>query len=292
MRVALPTCSKLPDWEVDDGPLHAALADRGVDVEHPVWDDARVDWSRYRGCLIRTTWDYQEKREAFVAWAKRVAELTTLFNPCNIVEWNTHKSYLRDLERCGVPVTPTVWLHPGESVPLQRILRERAWSKAFLKPAIGATARETLRFEASAAGLADAEQHLHRMLQTETMLLQPYWSSVETRGELSAIFVDGRITHAVRKIPVRGDYRVQDDFGGSDQLVTLSDDEVALARRCMAAVDAHENEPLLYGRVDFLFDDDGGLRLSELELVEPSLFFRHCPSAADALAEALCRRLG
>ncbi len=292
MRIALPTCSNLPDWEVDDGALHAALANRSVDVERPVWDDSNIDWSRYRACLIRTTWDYQEKREAFVAWAQRVAEQTTLFNPCSIVEWNTHKSYLRDLEQRGVPVTPTVWLNPGESVDLSGILSERGWQRAFLKPAIGATARETLRFEATPTGLADAEQHLHRMLQTETMLLQPYWSSVETRGELSAIFVDGRITHAVRKVPVRGDYRVQDDFGGSDELVTLSDHEVALARRCMAAVEPDGQGPLLYGRVDFLFDDDGGLRLSELELVEPSLFFRHCPTAADALAEALCRRLG
>lgn len=88
-----------------------------------------------------------------------------------------------------------------------------------------------------------------------------------------------------------GDYRVQDDFGGSDELITLSDDEVALARRCMAAVEPNGHGSLLYGRVDFLCDDDGGLRLSELELVEPSLFFRHCPTAA-ALAEALCRRLG
>ena len=75
MRIALPTCSNLPEWEEDDRPLHAALAERGVDVERPVWDDAGIDWSRYRACLIRTTWDYQEKREAFVAWARRVAEL-------------------------------------------------------------------------------------------------------------------------------------------------------------------------------------------------------------------------
>ena len=114
---------------------------------------------------------------------------------------------------------------------------------------------------------------------------------METRGELSVIFIDGRLTHAVRKVPAPGDYRVQNDFGGSDELITLSDREIALARRCMAAVEPNGQGPLLYGRVDFLFDGDGGLRLSELELVEPSLFFRHCPSAADALAEALCRRL-
>ena len=48
---------------------------------------------------------------------------------------------------------------------------------------------------------------------------------------------------------------------------------------------------LLYARVDFLRDDAGAMRLGELELVEPSLFFRHEPSSADQLADALLARL-
>ncbi len=291
MLIALPTCAKLSDWEVDDAPLHKALEARGVEIVRPVWDEPGFDWSSCDACLIRTTWDYQEKHDAYVAWAKQVSERTRLFNPFEIVRWNTHKTYLRDLERRGIPVTPTVWLEAGSTVDLERMLDERGWSKAFLKPAIGATARETLRFEATPAGITEAEAHLHRLLPNETMLLQPYLESVETQGELSAIFFDGRFSHAVRKIPVSGDYRVQDDFGAHDEPATLTDDELALAQRCIAAVEEAGDTPLLYARTDFLHDHEGQLRLSELELVEPSFFFRHAPHAAETLAHALLQRL-
>ena len=254
--------------------LHEALARRGVEFERPVWNDAGVDWSRYLACLIRTTWDYQEQRDAFVAWAQRVSRETRLFNPVDIVRWNTHKSYLRDLERRGVEITPTVWLERGAQVDLKTILDARRWCRAFLTPAIGAAARGTFRFDATAAGIAQAEAHLHRLLPSEAMLLQPYLDRVETDGELSAIFFDGKFSHGVRKIPVPGDYRVQDDFGASDEPARLSDAEVALAQRCLAAVRPDTSRSLLYARADFLRDETGRLLPRELELVGPALFFR------------------
>jgi glutathione synthase/RimK-type ligase-like ATP-grasp enzyme len=138
-----------------------------------------------------------------------------------------------------------------------------------------------------AAQLPAAQRHLDRLLAGEDMMVQPYLPSVESLGEVSAVFVDGRFSHAVRKVPVPGDYRVQDDFGASDEPTTLAERELALAGSIMELVESE----LLYGRADFLRDAAGELRLTELELVEPSMFFRHAPHAARALAEALCRRL-
>ena len=287
MRVATATCVGLPVWEVDDQPLHAALADRGVEVVQPAWDDPSFDWSSCDACLIRTTWDYMERRDEYLAWARRVAAVTQLYNSYELVCWNTHKHYLHDLESRGVSIVPTVWIEPGSSIDLRRVLAERNWEKAFLKPAIGATARETLRFEATEAGIVAATRHLDRMLVNESMLLQPYLRSVETEGELSVIMIDGEFTHAVRKTPVRGDYRVQVDFGGSDEPAKLSHDELSLALAIVEKIDVQ----WLYARVDFLRDHNGELKLSELELVEPSLFFRHCLGAAHHLAASLCRRL-
>lgn len=284
MRIALATCSNPPDWEVDDKPFHAALIERGVEIVHPVWSDSSFDWGGCDACLIRTTWDYQEHHEAFVAWAARVAAQTRLFNPFELVQWNTDKHYLRDLESRGVSIVETVWLEMGTQVDLERLLTERGWDKAFLKPVIGSTARETLRFDATEDGIDLATRHLDRLLAGESMMLQPYLANVETEGELSVIFIDGQVSHCVRKIPVPGDYRVQDDFGASDEPVEMSASDLALARSIVAKVDW----PWLYARVDFLRDRDGRLRLSELEMVEPSMFFRHCPTAPDRLAEALC----
>ncbi len=125
------------------------------------------------------------------------------------------------------------------------------------------------------------------------MIVQPYLPAVETDGELSLVMVDGEPTHAVRKIPVAGDYRVQDDYGATDEPAEVSAELLALGRASLAAaVDVLGlTEPLLYARVDAL-RHEGRLVLNELEVIEPSLFFRHAPHAADVLAAAVIRRTG
>ena len=290
MKLALASCSNLPGWEVDDAPFHEALERLGFELAHPAWDDEYVDWSAFDACLIRTTWDYMDRQEAYVDWAQKVARCCPFFNPPEIISWNTKKTYLRELAQQGVPIAPTFFYEPGDQVDLVSVLRETGWERAFLKPVVGATARETLRFEASE--VAQAQAHLDRLLQREGMMLQPYLASVEEVGELSAIFLGGSFSHAVRKIPVAGDYRVQDDFGATDFPVTLSEDELGLARRIHAlAQERCQSSELLYARVDWLTGDDGQLLLTELELVEPSLFFRHSPEAGNRLAQALMRAL-
>lgn len=287
MKIALATCRDLPDWEVDDRPLDAAFRDTGVDLRQPAWDDDSVDWAAFDACLIRTTWDYSLRRDEFVAWARRVATSTRLFNPPEIVRWNTDKRYLRDLETAGVPTIPTIWLERGSRVNIEHVLTEHHWERAFLKPVIGASSSGTLRFATDPAGLRGAQAHLDSLLPAYEMMLQPYYPSVEDEGEYSVILIDGEPTHAVRKVPVAGDYRVQDDYGAHDEPATLDDKEIRVASHAMTAV----GMPLLYARADFLRDPDGRLRMNELELVEPSLFFRHGPAAAERLAHATIKRI-
>lgn len=287
MKIALASCRDLPDWEVDDKPLEAALTARGVDIVKPAWDDPQVNWSKFDACLIRTTWDYSERRDAFVAWAKKVAISTKLFNPAETVRWNTDKRYLKSLAERGVPTIETVWIEPGEHVDVAALLRERGWSRGFIKPVVGASSRATLRFDDSADGIAAAQQHLDMYAAREAMMMQPYLAMVETEGEYSVIFVDGKPAHGVRKVPVPGDYRVQDDFGAHDESWTPTDEELATAQHAIRA----GGQGLLYGRVDFLRGNDGKLLMNELELVEPSLFFRHGKQTAELLADALLARV-
>src|SRR3712207_3850710 len=180
MRMALAGCrtndtwtlpgSALGDlrpWEEDDRPLHAALRARGVTVERPAWDED-VDWAGYDVVLVRTTWDYHHRRDAFVAWAERVAEVTRIVNPAWVLRWNTHKSYLRDLEAVGVPVVDTAWLRPGDDVGA--VLRANGGERGFLKPAVGATAEGTFRFGPD--DLVAAQAHAERLLEEGEVMLQ------------------------------------------------------------------------------------------------------------------------
>jgi hypothetical protein len=288
-HVALVTQRDLPGWENDDAHLIGALSDRGATVHRPIWDDPAVDWARFDVAVIRTTWDYMRRRDAFVAWAERAAAHTRLMNRPPVIRWNTDKTYLRDLAEAGAPLLPTLWLHRGSTPDLRALLADTGWSRAFLKPQVGASAVDTLRFDVSPAGLQTASAHLARTLPDGGMLLQPYLPTVETLGELSAVYFGGAFSHAIQKIPVPGDYRVQDDHGASDRPATLTADERALAAHIVALAQAHLGlpEPLLYARVDFLRSEAGDLVLNELELVEPSLFFRHAPEAAARFAQAI-----
>jgi hypothetical protein len=294
--LGLATCHNLPAWEVDDQPLFDALSARGVPYERPVWSDPDVDWSKYRAVLIRTTWDYQERQPEFVAWLRAVSEVTELINPSGVVEWNTHKTYLRDLQRAGAEITPTLWLDRGQSIDLAAALRERGWDRGFIKPMVGATARETLRFANDAVGLREANAHLDRLLPNEGLMLQPYLASVETEGEYSCIYFGGAPSHGVQKIPVAGDYRVQDDFGATDRPHTFSLADLQTIETVKASLnrvlqEQFPGDRVAYARMDFLRSPESTLWLNELELVEPSLFLRHAPEAGERLAEVLMTRL-
>ena len=285
-HIALATCRELPDWEVDDTPFHEALRARGARIAHPVWDDPEVDWSAFDACLIRTTWDYADQRDTFVTWARHVEGSTRLFNPAEVVAWNTDKAYLFELEDAGIPIAPTIRLPRGESVDIAERVEALGWERAFLKPRVGATSRGTLRFDANPSGFAAARAHIDRWIEEEELLLQPYLEAVESHGEVSLIVIDGEITHAVRKTPVPGDYRVQDDFGATDGPYEPSDLEREIALKTAA-----HRAGLLYARVDFLETEPGRPVVNELEVVEPSLFFRHAPGTASRLADALLRAI-
>jgi glutathione synthase/RimK-type ligase-like ATP-grasp enzyme len=314
-RLALATCRSLPVWEVDDAALHAAIAARGVPFERPSWDDPAVDWSAYDAVLIRTTWDYQERLPEFRAWIDRVAAATTLFNPPAVIRWNARKTYLRELAEDGLPTIPTRWVDADQTdgaagwwrTPAALLAETRALdgtaARFFLKPQVGATAWGTLPFDASPDGAAAAVAHLAEWLARDGiggMMMQPFLPSVGDLGEVSVLFVDGEPAHGVRKIPVPGDYRVQDDHGASDEPWTPPAAVRDIARGAMAAAARRTGtrEPLLYGRVDFLCDavaaaagdSADGWRIVELELIEPSLFLRHAAATAERLADALIDR--
>jgi hypothetical protein len=209
-----------------------------------------------------------------------------LYNNATIVEWNTHKSYLQELERHGFIIAPTIWISTQEPIHIESIIEKLdLQGRGFIKPQVGACASDTLRFNMDELDSAQAflESNNH-----QDMMVQPYLESVETEGELSAIIIDGEFTHGVQKIPVKGDYRVQDDFGAGDQPYIFNNQEIETMIQTLHAVPMHEE--LLYARFDYLRNDEGNLVLNELELIEPSLFFRHCKNSALLFANAIMKR--
>jgi glutathione synthase/RimK-type ligase-like ATP-grasp enzyme len=270
-----------------DAPLVAALRSLGATPHTPNWGDPEVDWSSIDVAVVRTAWDYPARREAFVDWAARAAAVTTLWNPADVLRWNTHKSYLLELEDRGAPVVPTAWLAAGDRVDLGELLAARDWKRAVLKPAVGNGADGVLR-TVDASGEA-AQAHLDRLLGAGDAMVQPYLEAVAAPGEVSVVVVDGQVTHAVRKVPAAGDYRVQEDHGGANERLDLAGDGAEPAALARWVLDAAGHE-LLFARVDLVQDENAAWQLAELELTEPNLYLGVAPEIGEVLARAILAR--
>jgi glutathione synthase/RimK-type ligase-like ATP-grasp enzyme len=284
MRVAVVRSREPARAAEADAPLVAALRARGVEATQPCWDDERVAWEGFDVVAVRTTWDYAPRREEFLGWAERVAKATVLVNGPGVLRWNTHKSYLIELEERGAPVVPTAWLGQGDRVELGALLAARGWSAAVAKPAVGVGGRGLVRVLPGAAD--DAQPELDRLLAAGDVLVQPYLDAVEEVGELSIVLIDGEVSHAVRKRPRQGEYRVHRERGGRYERIEVDAEAAALARWLVEAT----GQDLLLARADLIEDDLGALQVVELEATEPDLYLELAPEAADRLADALMAR--
>ncbi len=282
LDIALATSREYPGTDEDSVPLLEALRSRGLRCEPRVWDSG-FDPAGARMCLIRSTWDYDSRREEFLSWARKTSDSTVLLPSLETVAWNTDKRYLQDLEARGVAIVPTVWLAHGE--PLTEVMTARGWGRAVVKPAVAAGSRGLMRVEVNEA--AGAQPAADALLERCAVLVQPFLASVESQGELSLLFADGELTHAVRKRARPGEFRVQPEYGGSFKLVEPDASALSAAQTVLGALD--ETPPL--ARVDLVTGEHGAPLLIELELIEPRLFLRAAPRCAARYAAAVAKRL-
>jgi glutathione synthase/RimK-type ligase-like ATP-grasp enzyme len=282
----LATCSLLPDLDADEGSLIPALRARGLVAEPRVWDDPGVQWADVPLVVVRSTWDYAERRDAFLAWC---AAVPRVLNSVPAITWNTDKAYLRTLAAAGIPTVPTLWLGT-DSRDGRFVLPE---GDLVVKPSISSGAQHTSRYRG--ADHDAARKHVVRLLnEGRDVMVQPYVSSVDTDGETGLIYIDGTFSHAIRKGPLLRTPGIATDQLWEVEDITPrepDDDERSIAE---AALDAlpWPRDALLYARVDVVRGDDGAPLLLELELAEPSLFLGLGSGAAARLAEAIARRIG
>ena len=278
--VALATCRHLPEPDRDEAPTLEALGRAGLTARSLAWDDPDAPFDQARLVVLRATWNYPERPDAFRAWLERTAARSALWNPLPVVRWNLHKGYLHDLAGRGLPVTPTRLVPRGAAPSFAAVVAAAGWPEVVVKPAVSCGSRLTFRVAAGDAAAGDAA--LARILAEGDALLQPYLSAVEGYGERAVVCIDGAVTHAVRKGP-----RFAADAENTSGPLPVAPAEAELAHRCLAAVGAD----LLYARVDLAPGPDGAPVLMELELIEPSLFFPACPAALQRFAAGVKRRV-
>jgi glutathione synthase/RimK-type ligase-like ATP-grasp enzyme len=284
MRVAVATCRLLPEPDPDQAPLLSALRDAGVEAQVLAWDDPGApDLHSFNACILRSTWNYYEDLAGFLRWAEGAAAATRLENPLSIVRWNCHKTYLSALAQRGVRVVPTEFVTQGQRPELAP-MAARLSDDLVIKPTVSASSFATRRFRPGEA--EEAQRYLLKLAAERDVMVQRYMPSVEGVGERALVWIDGELTHAVRKSP---------RFSGEDEHVgdalPISPEERAFAFEVLRAVPDLDLDTLLYGRVDVVRDDKERLCVAELELIEPSLFLVQNPAAMERLVLGIACRV-
>lgn len=281
----------LERYTSDDDLAIAPLRALGWEAETVSWRAERAGWADFDAVIIRTTWDYQQHPDEFIAVLEDIEKQTRLLNPLSIVRWNLSKTYLRDMSDAACPTVPTIWAPAYSKAEFENWQRHFGSRELIVKPAVSATAENTF-------WLTNYDASLEGIFAEREFLVQPFVPAITDEGEYSLFYFNGEYSHAILKSPAPADFRVQEEHGG---IITAIEPDAELLKAGINAIDALErafqqkgdmpdcwsiDEELLYARVD-LVRFGGGFALMELELIEPALYLRMDPKAPLRFAWAI-----
>ncbi|HET9838749.1 MAG TPA: hypothetical protein VFR84_10975 [Candidatus Angelobacter sp.] len=284
-RVALITWSGLTEGAESEQLLIPLLAQRGVEAELVDWSDSSADFTAFDLLVLRSCWDYHLHYDAFAGWLRTTARTVPVLNRLETVLWNSNKFYLRELESLGIEIAPACFVPGGQELSSRELAQIEGWPDTVVKPAVSASAHKTYRFK---KGTLPQPQKLKELMKHQPFLVQQFVPEIQTRGEISFIYIDGAYSHAVLKRPGSDDFRVQLEHGGSAEQyrppAALLQQADEIARTVPQVRDS------LYCRIDAV-EKDGRLLLMELELIEPELFLGLAEGAAERFAAAIASRV-
>ena len=261
--------------------IKESLESNGLKVDVTYWSNKSYDWTSTKSAVFRTVWDYFENFEKFYSWLNKIKDQTKLINSYELVNWNINKKYLLDLESNGINIVPTRLIKKGSTETLKSICSIENYGDIVIKPAISAAAYQTYKIALNEVN--NYEDLFSDLVQEKDMLVQPFFEQITSLGEASLMVFDGNFSHAILKRAKEGDFRVQDDFGGTVECYSPTKKEISFA---LDVISACKTKPS-YGRVDIVWDKSKEVYLSELELFEPELWFRENSKSAGMLAEAV-----
>lgn len=276
MRVALITGAEMAKPDPESHLLIHELGILGISSELISWRTSR-DWSLFDLVVIRTPWDYFLHLEEFLSWVEDVEQVTRVLNSSRILRWNSHKKYLKELSSFGVPTVPTLWISKNQQCA--DLIDSIEWPIVVVKPAVSIGAIGALKGHSKDNHV---KQHLEEEVKKGDVMIQPFLESVADFGELSLIYFNGVYSHSILKKPQKGDYRVQDAYGGTNALYEPGIEAQQIGDQVLSYLPDFS----LYARVDLVKYQNQWL-LMELEAIEPELFLPIAPHASVLFAKAI-----
>ena len=299
--VTLATSADFPNLDEDDRGLSDALRERGIEPRVAIWDDPAVNWDDAGVVVMRSVRDYatKDKYAAFLEWAR---SLSRVANHSDVVTWNSDKHYLGRLADLGVPMIPTTWLEPTAGLSKHQVhTRFPAQGDFVVKPAISSGGRGTGRYTSTHAGSRSQaiNDAMHHLRHGRSVMVQRYLQEVDRGGEISLVYFNGILSHAVDKAPMlHPRFRSTDEV--HEEVVTArepSEQEWLWGERVRKAIHglikehAGRDIQLLFNRVDMVGDGQGGFYLMEVSLIDAGLYLGSTPDALDNFADAIAQRV-
>ncbi len=243
------------------------------------WNDTNFNWSSTKSAIFRSTWDYFDQFSNFRNWLELVKEQCYLINPYEQINWNLDKHYLLDLQKLDLPIVESVFVSKKTQLNLETISKSKNWKDIVIKPTISGAARHTYHLKNDE--IKKFQDKWLSLTNDEDFMVQEFQKNILSTGEIAVMIFGGEYSHSVLKKAKKGDFRVQDDFGGSVEKINPSLKIIELAEKTVKSL---KTMPL-YARVDIIFDNGSNPVISELELIEPELWFRFKEESAYKLAE-------
>jgi glutathione synthase/RimK-type ligase-like ATP-grasp enzyme len=272
---------KDPDPDLDIPFIEDAANQLQIDLDFPNWQDKNVDWYKFDAAVIRSTWNYVPFRDEFVSWSKEVETETKLFNSSRIIEWNTDKKYLLELEKNGIPIIPTNFCSKLDEADVHLNWAFDQANAVAIKPSIGAGARLAGR----ATSKDEAKILLKKIFDNNRIaMIQPYVESVDLEGEKAIVVIDGKLSHVANKVPALTKGGHGDGAGRA-----VIDEKIEQIFNIVKSKLPTWHE-LLYARIDVV-ELNNSYALMELELTEPWLFMKYRPESSLDLLNAILKRI-
>ena len=242
------------------------------------WNDSNFNWSSTQSAIFRSTWDYFDQFSNFRNWLDLVKDQCYLINPYGQINWNLDKHYLLDLQKQDLPIVESIFVSKKTKLNLETISKNKNWKETVIKPTISGAARHTYLLKKDE--IKNFQDKWLSLTNDEDFMVQEFQKNILNSGEIAVVLFGGEYSHSVLKKAKKGDFRVQDDFGGSVERINPSMEIIELAEKTVKSL---KTTPL-YARVDIIFDNDNNPVISELELIEPELWFRFKEESAYKLA--------
>lgn len=301
-KITLVTCKGLPDLDDDSAALPDALSERGLDPHIAVWDDPDVDWHEAGICVLRSVRDYASRRAEFLQWAKSVPYL---LNHADVVDWNSDKHYLLEIQHRGLPIIPTTWIEPEMRLTKNQVhTRMPADGDFVVKPAVSSGGRHTGRYTATDSR-SRGEAILHCMRELEkgrSVMIQRYLSDIDRQGESSLIYINGLAAYKVEKKAMLHPASTAVDEIREEVVTTAkaTADEWHWGEQIRTAVHGYirdrlgRDQLLLFNRVDIVKTDNNAendFYVMEVSLIDGSLYISQDSKHLNAFADAIAMRV-